>query len=180
MTRHRELRSLRPHLWPSPCTDTHPNRCVLSICYGHPSQAVTTMVPQTRRMGTSAQGRRAKTCPGGQTVGIDGGCHITAPSRPAPPHRIGGPVRMRPALRVQTMRAVRRRPRQPPPTQRRQRQPDRPNDRHPPSSNQTLPTSTCPDTGSTHSKATWKGSGASESPPTGGSPSEWTESTSTT
>ena len=36
MTQHRELRSLRPHLWPSPCTDTHPNRCVLSICYGHP------------------------------------------------------------------------------------------------------------------------------------------------
>ena len=31
MTRHRELRSLRPHLWPSPCTDTHPNRAVVIL-----------------------------------------------------------------------------------------------------------------------------------------------------
>ena len=28
---HRERQSLRPHPWPSPCTDTHPNRCVLSV-----------------------------------------------------------------------------------------------------------------------------------------------------
>ena len=80
---------------------------------GH-RKAVTTMVPQTRRMRTASQRRRAKTCPGGHTVGIYWGCHVAAPPRPAPPHRVGGPVRMRPALRVQTMRAVRRRPRQPP------------------------------------------------------------------
>ncbi len=59
-------------------------------------QAVTTVVPQPRRVGAASQGRRSKTCSGGQTLNVDRGCHITAPSRPAPPHRICGPVRMRP------------------------------------------------------------------------------------
>ena len=38
---HRERQSLRPHPWPSPCTDTHPNRCVLSVASeGHPDHGV--------------------------------------------------------------------------------------------------------------------------------------------